>query len=105
MDQAQRPPKMRQIFTIQKYTYTLCRLNASDQKDAAGALLHAIGASGEAGEAIFLPAEELARHLLGVLLGIRVPARVRPDRALLEGVVHPAIELLDPNSRRALGAN
>jgi TetR/AcrR family transcriptional regulator, transcriptional repressor for nem operon len=52
-----------------------------------------------------LPAEEFARHLLGVLLGIRVLARVRPDRALLEGVVHPAIELLDPNSRRAHGAN
>jgi hypothetical protein len=36
----------------------------------------------------FLPTEELFRHLLGILLGIRVLARVRPDRALREGVVH-----------------
>jgi TetR/AcrR family transcriptional regulator, transcriptional repressor for nem operon len=42
-----------------------------------------------------LPAEDLARHLLGVLLGIRVLARVRPERRLLEGVVAPALALLD----------
>jgi TetR/AcrR family transcriptional repressor of nem operon len=41
--------------------------------------------------------EDLARHLLGVLLGVRVLARVRPERALLEGVVAPALALLgDP---------
>jgi TetR/AcrR family transcriptional repressor of nem operon len=39
--------------------------------------------------------EDLARHLLGVLLGIRVLARVRPQRALLEGVLGPALALLD----------
>jgi TetR/AcrR family transcriptional repressor of nem operon len=32
-----------------------------------------------------LPAKELARHLLGVLLGIRVLARVRPDRRSSRG--------------------
>jgi len=32
-------------------------------------------------------AEDLARLLLNVLLGIRVLARVRPDRKLLEGLV------------------
>ena len=42
-----------------------------------------------------MPAEDLARHLLGVLMGIRVLARVRPERALLEGVVAPALTLLD----------
>ncbi len=42
-----------------------------------------------------LPAEDLARHLLGVLIGVRVLARVRPERALLEGVVGPALALLD----------
>jgi len=52
-----------------------------------------------------LPAEELARHLLGVLLGIRVLARVRPDRAVLEGVVGPAMALLDSSCRRARGRN
>lgn len=41
-----------------------------------------------------VPAETLARHLLGVLLGVRVLARVRPERALLEGVVAPALALL-----------
>ena len=42
-----------------------------------------------------LPATNLAHHLLGVLMGIRVLARVRPERALLEGVVVPALALLN----------
>jgi TetR/AcrR family transcriptional regulator, transcriptional repressor for nem operon len=41
------------------------------------------------------PARDLARLLLGVLLGIRVLARSKPDRALLEGVARPALALLD----------
>jgi TetR/AcrR family transcriptional repressor of nem operon len=41
-----------------------------------------------------LPAAALSQNLLGVLMGIRVLARVRPDRALLEGVVAPALALL-----------
>lgn len=41
------------------------------------------------------PAEELARHFLGVSMGLRVLARARPDRTLLEGVVRPALSLLD----------
>ncbi|MDR3461950.1 MAG: TetR/AcrR family transcriptional regulator [Beijerinckiaceae bacterium] len=41
------------------------------------------------------PAEDLARLLLGVLLGIRVLARVRPERPLLEGIVRPAFAVLD----------
>lgn len=41
-----------------------------------------------------VPAEDLARHLLGILLGVRVLARVRPERVLLEGVVAPALALL-----------
>jgi TetR/AcrR family transcriptional repressor of nem operon len=40
-------------------------------------------------------AKDLARLLLGALLGIRVLARVNPDRALLEGVARPALALLD----------
>jgi TetR/AcrR family transcriptional repressor of nem operon len=39
--------------------------------------------------------KDLARLLLGVLLGIRVLARSKPDRALLEGVARPALALLD----------
>jgi TetR/AcrR family transcriptional repressor of nem operon len=42
-------------------------------------------------------ADDLARLLLGVHLGIRVLARTRPERALLEGVVRPVLALLEPN--------
>lgn len=48
-----------------------------------------------------LPAETLSQHLLGVLVGIRVLARVRPERALLEGVVTPSLALLDVAAVRA----
>jgi TetR/AcrR family transcriptional repressor of nem operon len=40
-------------------------------------------------------AGDVARLLLGVLLGIRVLARSRPNRAVLEGAVRPALGLLD----------
>ena len=40
-------------------------------------------------------AKDLARLLLGVLLGIRVLARSKPERALLQGVARPALALLD----------
>lgn len=39
-------------------------------------------------------AEDLGRMLLSVLLGMRVLARARPERALLEGVVRPVFALL-----------
>jgi len=39
-------------------------------------------------------ADDLAHHLLGVLMGVRVLTRVRPERALLESVVRPALALL-----------
>lgn len=42
-----------------------------------------------------VPAQNLAHHLLAVLMGVHVLARVRPERALLEGVVAPALALLD----------
>lgn len=41
------------------------------------------------------PAETFARHLLGVLMGLRVLARVRPEQDLLEGIVAPSLALLD----------
>jgi TetR/AcrR family transcriptional regulator, transcriptional repressor for nem operon len=37
----------------------------------------------------------LAQHLLGVLVGVRVLARVRPERSLLEGVISAALASLD----------
>jgi TetR/AcrR family transcriptional repressor of nem operon len=39
--------------------------------------------------------KDLARVLLGVTLGIRVLARSRPERSLLEGMARPALALLD----------
>lgn len=48
-----------------------------------------------------LPADTLARHLLGVLMGIRVLARVRPERALLESIVAPSLALLRPEATAA----
>jgi TetR/AcrR family transcriptional repressor of nem operon len=42
-----------------------------------------------------LSPENLAHHLLGILMGVRVLARVRPERALLEGGVVAAFALLD----------
>jgi TetR/AcrR family transcriptional repressor of nem operon len=41
-----------------------------------------------------LPAETLAQNLLGALMGIRVLARVRPERALLVGVTMTALAYL-----------
>jgi TetR/AcrR family transcriptional regulator, transcriptional repressor for nem operon len=48
-----------------------------------------------------MTAENLARHLLAVLMGVRVLARARPERALLEGAVAPALALLDGRARKA----
>ena len=48
-----------------------------------------------------IDAAGVSAHLLGVLLGLRVLARTRPDRALLESVVRPALDLLAvPAARR-----
>jgi TetR/AcrR family transcriptional regulator, transcriptional repressor for nem operon len=40
-------------------------------------------------------ADALAQHLLSVLMGIRVLARARPERTLLEGAIGMALTLLD----------
>jgi TetR/AcrR family transcriptional repressor of nem operon len=42
-----------------------------------------------------MSARNLAHHLLAVLMGVRVLARARPERALLEGAIEPALALLD----------
>ena len=49
-------------------------------------------------------AGELARMLLSVLLGIRVLARSRPERALLESAAHSALHLLRAGRRKKLRA-
>jgi TetR/AcrR family transcriptional regulator, transcriptional repressor for nem operon len=47
-----------------------------------------------------LSAEVLAQHLLSVLVGIRVLARVRPERLLLQGAVAASLALLRPSRHR-----
>lgn len=49
------------------------------------------------------PAGAMAAHLLGVLMGVRVLARVRPERALLRSVVAQALATLEPGPRRPAG--
>jgi TetR/AcrR family transcriptional repressor of nem operon len=48
-------------------------------------------------------AGDTARLLLGVLLGVRVLARTNPNRDVLEGVVRPALKLLDQPRRQGRG--
>lgn len=51
------------------------------------------------------PADDLARTLLSALLGIRVLARSRPERDLLEGLVRPIFFLLDDARAPNTGAH
>ena len=47
-----------------------------------------------------IDADAVSGHLLGVVMGIRALARVKPDRKLLESVARPALALLDlPKSK------
>lgn len=46
------------------------------------------------------PADDLARLFLGIVLGIRVLARTRPERSLLEGLARPAIASLQPTKKK-----
>lgn len=52
-----------------------------------------------------IPAAAMAQHLLGVLMGLRVLARVRPERVLLEGLVATALAGLGdgPDALRGQG--
>ncbi|MEM5460687.1 hypothetical protein VSR69_38555 [Paraburkholderia phytofirmans] len=56
-----------------------------------------------------LPAEVLARHLVGVLMGVRILARVRPEKALLEGVIRtsacPAFAIAGLRERQVISSS
>jgi len=45
------------------------------------------------------PPKALAEHLLGIHLGLRVLARVRPQRTALEGALRPALAMLAPEKK------
>jgi TetR/AcrR family transcriptional repressor of nem operon len=55
-----------------------------------------LAAQAEGTVPLHLDADDVAKLLLGVLLGVRVLARTNPSRSVLEGVVRPALALLDP---------
>jgi TetR/AcrR family transcriptional repressor of nem operon len=54
-----------------------------------------LAAQAEGTVPLYLEAGDVAKLLLGVLLGVRVLARTNPSRSVLEGVVRPALALLD----------
>lgn len=78
--------------------------DAEFQKIIAGALariegfFHRCVSAGQADGTVaqLLPADTLARHLLGTLMGVRVLARARPEKALLEDAIAGAVALLTP---------
>jgi TetR/AcrR family transcriptional regulator, transcriptional repressor for nem operon len=47
-------------------------------------------------------ATDMGRTLLSILLGIRVLARTRPEKDLLEGLIKPVFALLEPEARMQL---
>jgi TetR/AcrR family transcriptional repressor of nem operon len=59
------------------------------------------GAQADKTVPVNVDARDAAQLLLGVLLGVRVLARAKPDRKLLEGMVRSALGLLDHPSSRA----
>lgn len=74
-----------------------CKALANDFLDRAEGFFLRCLSAGQASGSISRaqPSEDLARLLLGILVGIRVLARARPERALLEGIVRPVFALLD----------
>lgn len=54
-----------------------------------------VAAQAEGTVPLHLDADDMAKLLLGVLLGLRVLARSNPSRSVLEGVVRPALALLE----------
>jgi TetR/AcrR family transcriptional repressor of nem operon len=58
-----------------------------------------LAAQAEGTVPLHLDAGDVAKLLLGVLLGVRVLARTNRSRSALEGVVRPALALLDQPRR------
>lgn len=64
--------------------------------DMEGFFLRCVHAGQKAGTLnTTLPAADLARMLLGTLMGMRVLARVRPEPELLRGLLRPVMTLLE----------
>jgi TetR/AcrR family transcriptional repressor of nem operon len=87
LEVAPHDPEFRQIVTevLGHVEAFFQRCICTGQRD--GTITNSIGAT------------ELAQMLLGIHIGMRVLARTRPERALLEGMIRPALTLLtsDPS--------
>ncbi len=59
-----------------------------------------VGAQADGSTPRAVDANNTARLLLGVILGIRVLARTGPNRTVLEGMMRPALALLDSPGRQ-----
>ena len=80
-----------------------CRVVIAAQFDDINAFFRRCILAGQAHKTISpdIEAGDVARLLLGVLLGIRVLARAKSDREVLEAMVRPALALLDkPHPQR-----
>jgi TetR/AcrR family transcriptional repressor of nem operon len=78
-----------------------CRAVVTEQFDAIEAFFkrRLVSAQADGTASAEINAGDFARLLVGVLLGVRVLARARPDRAALEGIVRPALALLETHAR------
>lgn len=78
-----------------------CRAVVTEQFDAIEAFFKRllVSAQAEGTASAKIDAADFARLLVGILLGIRVLARAKPDRAALEGIVRPALRLLETPAR------
>ena len=79
-----------------------CRAVITEQFDDIEAFFRRCILKAQADETVSfdVDAGDTARLLLGVLLGVRVLARTKPERAMMEGVVRPALALLKPPRKR-----
>jgi TetR/AcrR family transcriptional regulator, transcriptional repressor for nem operon len=73
-----------------------CRAVVTEQFDEIEAFFRRCIVSSQTAGAVSreIDAEDFARLLVAALLGIRVLARAKPDRAILEGIIRPALGLL-----------
>lgn len=77
------------------YDPGIATLVAKEMVSIEGFFLRCVGAGQQDGSITATrPADELAKLLLSVLLGIRVLARARPEREVLEGAAGGALALL-----------
>ncbi|WP_323989878.1 TetR/AcrR family transcriptional regulator [Nguyenibacter sp. L1] len=83
-----------------------CRQAVTDRLDRIESFFRDRVAAGQADGTIAPPLapDILARHLLALVLGIRVMARLRPEPAVLDAMAAPVIALLDGTAAGHAGA-